>query len=234
MPTRTVVTACSVPVAPTDSTTSPRLTGSVVTFVSTGGFCTCSRRAAAGDGGQHDDRDDQLFHVCITRSYRDACCTRSNSTKRLLVVEHRAQLGDLRVEQVALGLHDEEVGRHADLELALFVLEALLRQRSAARAASTRLSVLSTFSAALVTSVATVSSRRVQLARAAGTAPWLSRTRHPACCCRSGRRRSRRPSSSGSRTSTSCRRHRASRRAPWPTTTPPSRMNVLPPRPRVP
>ena len=43
--------------------------------------------------------------------------------QRPLVVENRAQLGILRVGQIALRLQDEEVRRQADLELALLRLE---------------------------------------------------------------------------------------------------------------
>src|SRR5438128_3787524 len=48
--------------------------------------------------------------------------------ERLAVVQNRAQLAVLRVAQIALGLDDEVVGRHPDLELALLGLELFLRE----------------------------------------------------------------------------------------------------------
>ena len=53
--------------------------------------------------------------------------------QRALVVENRAQLGVLRGRQIALCLHDEEVGRQAHLELALLGPELFLRQLARGR-----------------------------------------------------------------------------------------------------
>ena len=61
LPTWTVVTACSVPVAPTVSMMSPRVIGEVLTTISRRS-CACSRRPAAADRGDDDQNDDRAFH----------------------------------------------------------------------------------------------------------------------------------------------------------------------------
>ena len=84
--------------------------------------------------------------------------------QRTAIVEQGAQLGVLRVAQIALRLHDEEVGRQADLEPALFGLEPVLGKLACR---SGRLDPLAgcvcTCSAALVTSVAICSSSCAEL-----------------------------------------------------------------------
>ena len=66
--------------------------------------------------------------AAATAAAAGASCTRSNVDERLAVVGQRPQLGVLRVAQIALRLDDEEVGGHADFELALLGLEPLFGQ----------------------------------------------------------------------------------------------------------
>ena len=73
LPTWTVVTACSVPVAPTVSTMSPRLSGAVVTWISRLVALGIPGAGAAADDGQQHDHDDRSLHVCgVTRSLQHA------------------------------------------------------------------------------------------------------------------------------------------------------------------
>src|SRR4051794_6985626 len=70
----------------------------------------------------------------LRRQYRDAqvgqrrllCALELD--QRLAVVQDRIELVALRRRQIALGENHVVVGRHADLELALFRFEGLLRQ----------------------------------------------------------------------------------------------------------
>src|SRR5439155_145964 len=92
VPTCTVVTAWSVPVAPP--------------VVASAAGCDCVHAAAGRRHGLH----------------------RLEVHERSAIVQDRAQLVVRGVREIALRLHDLEVGRHPDLELALRRLELLLRQ----------------------------------------------------------------------------------------------------------
>ncbi len=87
-----------------------------------------------------------------------ASCARSKVTRARCKSVKRAQLDVLRVGQVALRLHDEEVGGEADLELALFGLEPPFGEGARGARRLDAPQVACTCSAALVTSVATCSS----------------------------------------------------------------------------
>ena len=68
--------------------------------------------------------------TCVDRGDAGASASRNflNTLEvdlRAPEVEQRAELGILRIPQVALRLHDEEVRREPDVEAALFGLEAL-------------------------------------------------------------------------------------------------------------
>jgi hypothetical protein len=78
--------------------------------------------------------------------------------QRALVIELLAQLAVARLVQVALRLHHLVVGGHADVELALDGVEALLREFARAVEARIASKELRTASAADVTSVAICSS----------------------------------------------------------------------------
>ena len=58
LPTWTVVTACSVPVAPTVSTMSPRVTAAVFTVDFGAASCVVVVRAAAAADGRDDQQND--------------------------------------------------------------------------------------------------------------------------------------------------------------------------------
>ena len=119
--------------------------------------------------------------------------TRWKSTSALAVVQHVAQLGRSRVGEVALRLDDFEVRRHARPRTCSAPLRGASRPaRAPPSAACTASSELRTFSAALVTSVAMMQLRLLDLrlrlrragARARATfASWRA-------LCRSARRSS--------------------------------------------
>ena len=97
LPTWTVVTACSVPVAPTVSTMSPRLIGAVVTWIS-GLFALGIPGAdAAADHGQQHDRDDRSLHAAVysvdAAAFTAATVIVINHARhqRRVVGEHRPQ-----------------------------------------------------------------------------------------------------------------------------------------------
>ena len=83
LPTCTVVTACSVPVAPTVSTMSPRVIGEVLHLNFGAAAAYVVRPGARSDGADDQQADDCAFHVTPSQSITAAA---AGSTACVVVV----------------------------------------------------------------------------------------------------------------------------------------------------
>ena len=178
LPTCTVVTACSVPVAPTVSTMSPRVIGAVLTWISGAAAPDVVRAGAGADGGDDQQADECSLHECVAVLPSSAVALPGRRAdhgdvqvlqrrllqaleldERLAVVQNRLQLVVLRRRaDRAAPARRSSWSTCRPRTCSVRPRAVFCASSRAACAACTRSTLLCTVIAALVTSVATCSS----------------------------------------------------------------------------